>query len=92
MSLDLQSGLQLLGLLGIGGLAGAVIALVSAGARLKTDWATLRDALLPYLQQRKAAGDVEAEFLLEAVGPVDADMKQSAAALRDVQERMRKKK
>jgi hypothetical protein len=92
MTLDWQSGLQLLGLLGIGGLAGAVIALASGAARLKQDWETLRDALTPYLSQRKAAGDTEAEFLLEAVGPVDSDMRQSAAAIREVQQRLGRKK
>jgi len=91
MGLDWQTGLQFLGLVGIGGVLGAVIALGSAAARLKADWETLRDALIPFLSARKDAGDLDAEFLLEAVGPVDADMKRASAALRSVQERLRKR-
>jgi hypothetical protein len=82
--------LQLAGLLSLGGVVGAIVALASAGARLKTDWETLRDSLVPYLTQRNAAGDIDAEFLLSAIGPVDADMKASAQALRSVQQRIRR--
>lgn len=88
--MDWQTGLQLLGFVGLGGALGAVIALGSAGARLKQDWESLRDALVPYLTAREAVGDDEAQVLLAAIGPVDADMKRSAQALRTVQERMRR--
>jgi hypothetical protein len=91
MELNWQAGLQLLALIGFGGLFGAIVAAVSAALRLKSDWETLRGALVPYLSSRKAAGDIEAEFLLEAVGPMDLSMKEAARAIREVQERLRKR-
>ncbi|GMV37373.1 MAG: hypothetical protein AMXMBFR61_18810 [Fimbriimonadales bacterium] len=91
MQLDWQVGLQWLALLGLGGVLGALVALASATARLRAHWNTLREALTPYLEWRREEGDETARLLLEAVGSVETDMQAASKALRDLQERLRKR-
>jgi len=91
MQLDWQSGLQWLSLLGLGGVIGALVALASASARLRARWDALREALIPYLEWRLEDGDESARLLLDAVGFVETDMRAASRALRDLQERMRKR-
>lgn len=91
MHLDWQVVLQWLGLVGLGGVLGALVTLASASARLRAHWEVLREALTPYLEWRQEEGDEAAVTLLEAVGSVDTDMKTASRALRDLQERLRKR-
>ncbi|MEP0767042.1 MAG: hypothetical protein HRF45_10945 [Fimbriimonadia bacterium] len=91
MQLDWQVGLQWLALLGFGGVLGALVALVSVSARLRTHWNALREALTPYLEWRQEEGDETAGLLLQAVASVDTDMQAASKALRDLQERLRKR-